>query len=678
MQRIVDRSEARSRRKRRQQMSWFELRRVLIPFTNESVRAMNIRLVEKGGPRRLAVIAAIIAALPQLFFPLMLPADYPTGYTLLLAAVLGAFALLVFLLRIEVNAWWGMLIEQALIAGIAACVIHLPMFERSYADPMALVNTACIFLALQLLCFVVVGSCKVVGAVMLTASLIYGVINYEVFMFTENMISFSQILSVRTGMNVVASYPFIFGPFLISTAILYGCAMIALMRIKNVRLGRLHIRAAALAGAAVAAILPLQGYRTMKVTSWKSQAMYSGIGIPLELMLEYKAYNVEVPEGYSPETVAKLATYSGGDEAEAGERPHVIAIMLEAFSDLSVLGDFETDADPLAFTRSLDGESIHGYFLASTFAGGTSRTEWEFLTGNSMFFLSGDCVPFKQYIKDDQNSIVRVFKNAGYHTIGMHCFKGNGWDRARVYPLMGFDETYFEDDLQWDGRVRSFISDSAFVHQVIDLYEANDTGKPLFLFGVTMQNHGDYRDEDFESDVHVLGLEADCAMEDEYLSLVKKSDDALKELIDYFRGVDEPVEIVFFGDHQPRMSGDFYREIGLEQMGQKYIVPYVIWKNHGGMAEETGLTSANYLTVRTAREAGVTMPAYYRFLESLSGEVPAICGLGYQYRGEIYDRETVADEAVAALLNEYGCYQYANMFDDTVDPALYQGAPTEP
>lgn len=38
---------------------------------------------------------------------------------------------------------------------------------------------------------------------------------------------------------------------------------------------------------------------------------------------------------------------------------------------------------------------------------------------------------------------------------------------------------------------------------------------------------------------------------DQYLSLIKKSDTALQELIEYYSQVDEPTIICIFGDHQP-------------------------------------------------------------------------------------------------------------------------------
>ena len=637
---------------------------------------MTVKWIRDAGTRRAAWIAAVIAALPQLFFPAFLPKGYPMVYPILLAVVLGAFAWLVFTLRFEIRSWWGALIQQLLVGGAAGFIIHLPMYARSYAAAMAVVYTACIGAALGLAFFALLGSGKWFGALWLFACWVYGIVNYEVFEFTGNMISFSQILSVKTGVNVMASYRFAMGPYILSSTILFALSLAALLRMRETAMGRLRVRAGALACAAAVAVLPVWGYRTLKPRTWKSNAMYRGIGIPLELLLEYRSYRIDPPEGYSAEAAAKLADYAApeGEAAEDGVRPNVIAIMFEAFSDIGVLGEFETDVDPLAYTRSLADESIHGQYLASTLAGGTSRTEWEFLTGNSMYYVPADSIPFRQYIDREQNSLVRALKGAGYHTIGMHCFDGTGWNRDRVYPLMGFDDIYFEEDLEWDGRVRKYVSDLAFVHQVERLYEARDASKPLFLFGVSMQNHGGYTEAGFEPLVHIRGLDVDCSQEEQYLSLVKLTDDAVRDLIEYFRQVEEPVEIVFFGDHQPGLTADFYNALGVDQVGYKYIVPYVIWKNYDDTPEETPLTSANYLAARTLREAGAPRPAYFRYLDALSETIPAICGHGYQYDGAFYPRETEVDARSAAALNEYGIYEYANLFDPDADAALYSGA----
>ena len=41
---------------------------------------------------------------------------------------------------------------------------------------------------------------------------------------------------------------------------------------------------------------------------------------------------------------------------------------------------------------------------------------------------------------------------------------------------------------------------------------------------------------------------------EQYLSLVKKTDDAFKQLVEYFSKVKEPTIIVMYGDHQPAVQ----------------------------------------------------------------------------------------------------------------------------
>ena len=48
---------------------------------------------------------------------------------------------------------------------------------------------------------------------------------------------------------------------------------------------------------------------------------------------------------------------------------------------------------------------------------------------------------------------------------------------------------------------------------------------------------------------------------EQFLSLMKLSDEVLGELIEYFEGVDEKTLIVFFGDHQPSLEEELFDKI---------------------------------------------------------------------------------------------------------------------
>ncbi|PWJ48366.1 hypothetical protein SAMN05216529_11237 [Faecalicatena contorta] len=73
--------------------------------------------------------------------------------------------------------------------------------------------------------------------------------------------------------------------------------------------------------------------------------------------------------------------------------------MNESFSDLSAVGDFETDAKYLEYFDSLQENVICGYTSVPVFGGLTANTEFEFLTGFSNVFLAGGIMPYQNYVK---------------------------------------------------------------------------------------------------------------------------------------------------------------------------------------------------------------------------------------------------------------------------------------
>lgn len=76
------------------------------------------------------------------------------------------------------------------------------------------------------------------------------------------------------------------------------------------------------------------------------------------------------------------------------------------------------------------------------------------------------------------------------------------------------------------------------------------------MFNVTMQNHGGYSEDEPAVDVTVMPVDKELQTPQmlEYLSLIRESDAAFKELTDYFSEAEEDTVILMFGDHQPSMD----------------------------------------------------------------------------------------------------------------------------
>ena len=89
-----------------------------------------------------------------------------------------------------------------------------------------------------------------------------------------------------------------------------------------------------------------------------------------------------------------------------------------------------------------------GKLYVSVKGGNTANTEFEFLTGNSMGFLPAGSVPYQQYIKQEQPSLASHLGALGYVTSALHPYRAKRAGRDKVYPLLGFDNTYFQNDFE--------------------------------------------------------------------------------------------------------------------------------------------------------------------------------------------------------------------------------------
>ena len=179
--------------------------------------------------------------------------------------------------------------------------------------------------------------------------------------------------------------------------------------------------------------------------------------------MDLKFVAVDKPDGYSRQKAKELLdSYVGTDDNTAitdkSDYPNIIVVMDEAFSDLSVLGGFDTNTDYMPFVHSLEKgneNTITGYLNTSVCGGNTADTEFEFLTGNTMAFLPNGSIPYQQYIKSRTPSLAGYLKSLGYATYAQHPYQASGWNRDKEYPLHGFDNLDFMEDYSDVSYVRN-------------------------------------------------------------------------------------------------------------------------------------------------------------------------------------------------------------------------------
>ncbi len=358
--------------------------------------------------------------------------------------------------------------------------------------------------------------------------------------------------------------------------------------------------------------------------------------------------------------------------AEDSVQPHVIAIMSESFADLDVIRPFDKTADSLSYFRTLWENSIHGYAYSSVYGANTANSEYEFLTGNSLVFEGASTVPYQMDINYKKDTLVSILKDQGYSAKMLHPYNSNGWNRIQVYDLFGFEETNFLETWVNPKRLRGYVSDQNDYEHLIQMWENRKDGEKMFLFNITMQNHGNYRYQNFPATVQITGHEGEFALAEQYLTILKATDAATKYLIDYFSQVDEPVILVFFGDHQPRLEAEFYdflygndsSQRSAEDIQRMYTVPFLIWKNYEEDSRDLGHISLNYLGQLTLQEAGLGTSAFGNWLMQLREEYPSINAYGYTDKDGVWHEMPTDLRMLPEKLQQYWALQY-NFLHDT-------------
>lgn len=505
--------------------------------------------------------------------------------------------------------------------------------------------------------------------------LLFAAIDYFVISFRGSELSPADFLSIETALQVAGEYR-----FQISVSFAYAMAFGATYCFIGYCIPAAPLRRTLfkfLSGILVCILLiayiTLKSANTRPLLFEKEGSIYNGC--ILNFTLRCRDSRISKPEGYEAEAIKSLEEKYKSDtsSSQAEKRPTVIVIMNESFSDLSVLGSqFQTSEEATPFFDSLQENTIRGYALASVFGGTTANSEYEFLSGNSMGFLPYGSVVYPQFINGHKSyTIMSFLKDLGYSCYAMHPESPRNWVRKSTYPLLGFDNSYFQEAFPYKNLLRSHVSDQEMYEELISLYEEKVKDEELFLFGITMQNHGGYFTENFPAEIKLEGYSQEYPDVEQYLTLLQYSDRALQYLLEYFSRVNDDVVILFFGDHMPGLSDDFYYETcggdytTLDEQMRQYIVPFAVWANYDIEEKYIPCTSLNFLSNYLFEAMGITPPVYNEFLSDVSKIVPAMNSMGYYSlnRGMFVPYDEAAG-VEAEILHQYRILQYNCLFDN--------------
>lgn len=259
------------------------------------------------------------------------------------------------------------------------------------------------------------------------------------------------------------------------------------------------------------------------------------------------------------------------------KKAHLIAIQSESFFDPRLLTS-QVSTEILTHFDSFQRESfLQGLLTVPAWGANTIRTEFSFLTGIDLKRLGPHQFnPYRAMLKDWlPYSLPALLKDLGYDTICLHPWYAAFYGRKQLFPRMGFqcflDLKSFAD-CQKSGP---YVDDRCLADKLLNLL--SKTQKPLFVFIISMENHGPLtKDKEGSANTSYLSSSDQLGLSELplYLKHLKHTDLMLGKLHTAFKNFNSPISFCFYGDHVPIMP-EAYQLLDYP----KSETPFFCWNN---------------------------------------------------------------------------------------------------
>ena len=478
----------------------------------------------------------------------------------------------------------------------------------------------------------------------------------------------TDFMALGTALNVASQYKFKLKYQLISSVIMaivhfmvaYKFPVKIRMEKKWLKLRLIGLIVAVVSVFTITAI----DYSHYDVSVYDQHAANKEHGSAVGFYVNATKMGLKPSDSYNPESIDNRFLAYGIEKVALKKRPNIIVIMNESYSDLSVVGDFETNIDYMPYYRTLKKNTIKGEMLVSPFGGYTCNSEYEFLTGMNTGLLSAQSIPYMHMIDSKlPYSLNTHLKQLGYNTTAMHPYYKSGWNRTYVYDYLEFDKFIGLDGFDNKEYVRSYVSDISNYRNVLERLYNKKPDEREFIFNITMQNHGGYEYSNFPAEVKITSMEGNYPQAEQYLTCMLHSDYALKELLTELKKYKEPVIVAMFGDHQPAVEEEFYEELyGVddlddlsdEELSKRYITPFMIWANYDIREKTNVKSSPSFLSNLIMETAKLPKSRVQLYLDELQEEVSQLNPLGYRDKDGVWHKHDDCEE-----LEHYYNIQYS-------------------
>lgn len=173
----------------------------------------------------------------------------------------------------------------------------------------------------------------------------------------------------------------------------------------------------------------------------------------------------------------------------------------------------------------------------------------EFLA-NAGLYPARSGVAYVRFADRSYDALPRLLRAHGYAALAMHGDRAGFWNRAHMYPALGFERFVSKKDYEVDEVFGLGLSDGSFFRQSLAMLEALE--RPFYAFLVTLSSHYPFGfPELLKAAAFDQGDEAEGAILRSYLAAIHYFDREFGKFIDGLKssGLYDESVIILYGDH---------------------------------------------------------------------------------------------------------------------------------
>lgn len=273
----------------------------------------------------------------------------------------------------------------------------------------------------------------------------------------------------------------------------------------------------------------------------------------LGTILQNKDVSADVVEEISEDVMDETGEsedMSDSDQARyagVGKGMNLVVIQVESMQNFVLNTEYNGQEVTPYLNQLLKEDTLYfNHYFTNMGKGNTSDAEFSTQTG---LYPVIEGASYDMYVDNSFNALPELMAEKGYYTSAAIGDDKDFYNRATVYPRLGFDQFYNEENLDMDEISGLGLSDKSLFRQMAQNLSQQEA--PFYSFIITLTNHYPYvLDAPLEATLELKEEDKDTLFGG-YLQTIRYTDEAIGEFVEALKenGLYDNTVIVIYGDH---------------------------------------------------------------------------------------------------------------------------------